>query len=344
MKKIILIPAYKPDSTLTDLVSALSSHGLSVVVVDDGSGEKYRAVFDSAEENAEIVHCAENGGKGNALKKGIAYIRDNFSSPYIVVTADADGQHTVEDILRVVESSARSPGSLVLGCRTISREMPLRNWCGNVYTNVAFVFSTGRKISDTQTGLRGFSDKAVPFMLSIKGVRYEYEMNMLLWWMRCGKPIEEVPIRTLYFGEGGVSHFKAIRDSIVIYWNILKFSTSSLICFFIDTALFALLFFTLPLCFAARIFTANIAARLITSVTHYLWLRFSSGKIPGCQKPSAPRYFLLAAAILALNTVALWGLMSLGMAAVGAKVLVDVAFFFLTFAVQWRWFYKMKRK
>ena len=45
MKKIILIPAYKPDSTLTDLVSALSSHGLSVVVVDDGSGEKYRAVF-----------------------------------------------------------------------------------------------------------------------------------------------------------------------------------------------------------------------------------------------------------------------------------------------------------
>ena len=342
MKKIILIPAYKPDATMTDLVSSLHSRGFSVVVVDDGSGAEYAAMFEKAKPFADVVGVEKNGGKGAAIKKGLTYISEHFASPFTVVTADADGQHSVEDIINVAELAQQSPDALVLGCRTISRDIPLRNWLGNVYTKAVFRLSTGRSITDTQTGLRGFSDKTIPFMLAQKGSRYEYEMNVLLWWVRGGMPVKEVPIRTLYF-EGGVSHFKAIRDSVIIYWQIIKFSLPSYIGFFADVALFALLWFVLPFGFFTRLLAANIGARLISAPVHFLWLYFASRRFPDYNLPSAKRYFSLAAAIIAVNTLMLWGLMSLGAAATVAKIIVNVIMYLLTVFVQWRFFYKDKR-
>ena len=220
MDSIILIPAYKPEAQMTDLVAALAQKNLTVVVVDDGSGAPYRDRFAEVEAHARLVTCEQNGGKGEALRVGLRYIREHFSPPYSVVTADADGQHRVKDILRVARVARRHPESLVLGCRTVSREMPLRNWFGNFYTKIAFFLATGRFFRDTQTGLRGFSDRMIPYLLGIRGNRYEYETNALLWWGRCGQPILEVPIRTVYLDGNSTSHFKAVRDSVRIYAKI----------------------------------------------------------------------------------------------------------------------------
>ena len=265
MRRIVLIPAYKPDAAMTDLVFTLYSHGMSVVVVDDGSGKDFRPLFEKARSYADVITANENGGKGAALQMGFAYIAEHFAPPYTVVTADADGQHRPEDILAVSETAGRYPEALVLGCRTISRDMPLRNWFGNVYTKAAFILSTGRRLTDTQTGLRGFSDLSMPFMRSVKGGRYEYEMNILLWWVRGGKPVREVPIRTVYIGGNSTSHFKAIGDSVRIYWEIVKFSAPSFGCFALDVLLFSLLFFNLPLPFFTRLLCANLAASCVTA-------------------------------------------------------------------------------
>lgn len=340
MEKIVLIPAYKPEEKLTNLAEKLSQNGLRVVIVDDGSGNGFRSIFDDSENYADVIHCKKNGGKGRALRCGLEYIKERFISPYIIITADADGQHKLHDILRVTDAAEKNPDSLVLGARTISRDMPTRNWFGNLYTRIAFLFAAGKLLGDTQTGLRGFSDRMVPFMLGIKGSRYEYEMNVLLHWTRSNSPIEEVEISTVYEEGNSTSHFKVIRDSVNIYWQLVKFSAIAFLSFALDVALFAVL-----LCFGLPVVWANIAARLVTAPLNFTALKLSDRRHRTDTTLSATRYFALAAAVLALNTLIVWGLCSLGMGAVGAKALTDVMLFFMSFEIQRKFLHKfLKRK
>ena len=329
MEKIVLIPAYKPEDDLTDLVFQLRAKGLTVVVVDDGSGDEYSAVFASVEEHATVVRCEQNGGKGAAIKHGLSFLQNNIVPPYLVITADADGQHHVEDILRVARLAEENPDALTIGARTISREMPTRNWFGNVYTKLAFFCATGKRVGDTQTGLRGFSDRAFPFMLRVRGKRYEYEMNVLMWWARSNSRIVEIPILTLYEEGNKNSHFKAVRDSIRIYWEIIKFSAPSFLCFALDVTLFGLLYY---LCLP--FWAANTLARLPCALIHFFTLKTLITKHKVFTRISAPHYAAVAIAILALNTLLLWGMLALGMYAIWAKVVVDVVMFFATFVLQ----------
>ena len=327
MDSIILIPAYKPEAQMTDLVAALAQKNLTVVVVDDGSGAPYRDRFAGVEAHARLVTCEQNGGKGEALRVGLRYIREHFSPPYSVVTADADGQHRVKDILRVARVARRHPESLVLGCRTVSREMPLRNWFGNFYTKIAFFLATGRFFRDTQTGLRGFSDRMIPYLLGIRGNRYEYETNALLWWGRCGQPILEVPIRTVYLDGNSTSHFKAVRDSVRIYAEILKFSALPFGCFLLDTALFCLLDAFLPLN-GVMLVLANSFARLGTTALWFSLLYRSSRKHISDFEIKTPQLLAFAAADWLLNTAVLWGMIQV-ITPLWAKVIADVLLFFI---------------
>ena len=105
MKHVVLIPAYQPDQKLLELLTELSEYVSDIVIVDDGSGTGYGDIFGAAREKAKVISYEVNRGKGGALKEGLTFIRDNISAPYAVVTADADGQHTVRDILRLFEAA-----------------------------------------------------------------------------------------------------------------------------------------------------------------------------------------------------------------------------------------------
>lgn len=337
MEKIVLIPAYKPEEDLTDLVSRLCAKGLSVVVVDDGSGEDYIGIFKSVEKHATVVHCEQNGGKGTAIKRGLSFLRDNIVPPYVVITADADGQHRIEDICRVAEKSEQNPGSLVLGYRSF-KNMPAKNWWGNIYTRVAFLFSTGKYIQDTQTGLRGFSHNTIPFLLGVDGARYEYEMNVLLYWTHADLPIEQLQIETVYFDGNSRSHFQALWDSLRIYGKILRFSFPAFGCFLLDIALFAALFFLLPL--PASLFIANAAARLVTSALQFGFMRGSARKHFSFLKISTVRYFALVTVMLGLNMLLLWAFSIWGLPVVAAKIFANVIQFFAGFSLLPKVFYR----
>lgn len=98
--KIILIPAYMPDEKFIQFLQELLPTGCTVVSVDDGSGEACRAFFSAAEGMASMwLPMRRIRGRGMALKTGIAYILEHFPKNKGVITADCDGQHTVEDIL-----------------------------------------------------------------------------------------------------------------------------------------------------------------------------------------------------------------------------------------------------
>ena len=157
-KRIVLIPAYCPDKNLITLVSILNEMNFSVVVVNDGSKAEQAELFETVNRYATVLTHTKNKGKGAALKTGLEYIKKTFAIPYIVVTADADGQHLPKDILLVCEKAESKIGSLILGSRIIGRNAPLRSRVGNGITRLIFRISTGTAIYDTQTGLRAFSN------------------------------------------------------------------------------------------------------------------------------------------------------------------------------------------
>lgn len=100
---IVLIPAYKPDNSLIRLTHQLSaySESIQVLVIDDGSGSEYAPIFTELTlTGATVITHPVNLGKGAAIRTGLNWARI-YQPRQVVVTADADGQHLVRDILRV---------------------------------------------------------------------------------------------------------------------------------------------------------------------------------------------------------------------------------------------------
>ena len=210
----VLIPAYQPDAKLVELVEALRANFPHIVVVDDGStgcSETFVAIRDRVE--ALLVHPA-NRGKGAALKTGFAWILEHL--PGIgVVTADADGQHTPDDIKRIAEATATRKGGIVMGVRTFEGRIPFRSRWGNGWTRILFRLLTGLAIRDTQSGLRGIPSDMLERMLSLRGDRYEYETRMLVDARHHAIPPLQIPIKTVYIEGNRSSHYRPLKDTLL---------------------------------------------------------------------------------------------------------------------------------
>ncbi|MBM2617832.1 glycosyltransferase family 2 protein [Actinoplanes sp. LDG1-06] len=208
---LLLLPVYQPSP---DRLQALSAQFDQVVIVDDGSTTPVSV------PGCVVLRHPFNLGKGAALKTGFAYAaREHPGSA--VICADADGQHSAEDIRRVAERVEQT-GRLVLGVRRV-RRMPARSRIGNAVTRSLFRAATGRWVRDTQTGLRGYPAGLLDWLGSIPGERFDYEMTVLLRAARDRHPIEQVPIATTYLNGNASSHFGSVRDAARIYRALLRF-------------------------------------------------------------------------------------------------------------------------
>lgn len=187
--KAVIIPAYQPDQTLAVLADQLWSCGYQTVVVDDGSGEAYWEIFDSIKDICVVLTHPVNRGKGAAVKTALRFIRKEMWDCEVIGVMDADGQHLTEDLAGVFECAETHQRTLVLGARTVGKEMPFKSRLGNRITRAVFGLVSGMKVSDTQTGLRAFGAELVPDLLQVEGDRYEYEMNVLMEFARRGIPI-----------------------------------------------------------------------------------------------------------------------------------------------------------
>lgn len=334
--RIALIPAYEPGDKLAELTEQLSLAGFQVLVVDDGSGEAFRPIFGKTSAYATVLTHETNKGKGQALKTGLSYIHENFPQDFVIVTLDSDGQHSVEDTIRVCDCAIRNKGALVLGCRSFKDGTPIRSWFGNTMTRLVYRISTGVSVSDTQTGLRAFGAEMIPVMLSVRGERYEYEMNVLLECSQKKVPIKEVAIKTIYFDNNSGSHFSTIKDSYRVYKEILKFAAASFVGFLVDYGLYSLLtVVTVGLGTAVSIPLSNVLARIVSSIVNYILNKRLVFNCRGKVVKTAVQYFVLAAVILAGNTLLLSYLTAnLGVNRYAAKIIVEIAFFALSWFVQ----------
>ena len=229
---VFLIPSYQPTDILPGLLEELRRVTASpIVVVDDGSGAGYAAIFDRIRQMADVTVLANaiNLGKGAALRHGMNHILVHHPDCIGVVTADADGQHAVADIVHVTEALQADPGKVVFGVRAFDTEVPLRSRFGNTVSRHIYRFLIGIDLSDTQTGLRAIPRRLMELCLAIRANRYEFETEQLVVIKAHRMPVREIPIQTIYIESNRDSHFRPLRDSARIYFVLLRYSIASIV-------------------------------------------------------------------------------------------------------------------
>lgn len=331
----VLIPAYQPDARLPRLILELhrAAPATKIVVVDDGSGQKFSDIFEAAATaGAHVISYENNRGKGYALREGFTWILDSASNPQeCVVTADADGQHTLTDIFRVGRTCTDT-GTSVLGVREFVGHVPARSRIGNTATSALFWLATGWKLKDTQTGLRAFPVALLPALLEIQGDRYEYELRVLLHLAKFHHPVTQISIETIYEAGNPTSHFRPLQDSARIWAPLLKFAASSGVATVIDYVLVLLLN-----SLTGALFFPVVAARLVSASVNFAMNRrvFEATGVP--LRRSALRYGALAVAVVAGSYTMLAVLMGIGMPLWIAKIIADTTMYLLSYSAQSRY-------
>ena len=220
--EIVLIPALQPDEKLLTLLEALQAQKLQAVVIDDGSGDAYDEIFQAAEQYGAVVRrLAHNRGKGGALKYGLQQIMQLFPACSGVITADADGQHRINDI-RAVQQELQRGAAFVLTVRNLRGKIPKKSKLGNTLSRYVYTVFTGHYFADNQSGLRGFSAEQFNWLLLVPGEKYDYELNMLCYADKQAVPITTISIEAIYIDGNRSTHFDALRDTFRIYRLLLR--------------------------------------------------------------------------------------------------------------------------
>jgi glycosyltransferase involved in cell wall biosynthesis len=214
-----IIPAYDAARTLSDVtreaVAAFRDIG-DVIVVDDGSSDETAAR--AAAAGAIVVRHDKNRGKGAALRTGLeeAERRGHIAA----VTLDADGQHPIDEAVRLAKLDASS-GALVLGIRDLQGAgAPRANQISNAISNGFLSFFSRKLLADTQCGLRRYPLPLARW-LGGKDDGYAFEAEIILLAIAAGASVIEEPIRVLY-PEDRTTHFDSVRDPMRVVSRVVK--------------------------------------------------------------------------------------------------------------------------
>jgi glycosyltransferase involved in cell wall biosynthesis len=328
-----VIPAYNPSLAFLALVETLAKMPFKgLVIINDGSAAACTPIFDQAGQipGVTVLRHAINLGKGQALKTAFNYLLLEHEDMHGVVTADADGQHLPEDILKVAQALDREDRALVLGVRTFNKDVPLRSRFGNILTAGIARCLLGGKIQDTQTGLRGINRALLPELIRLRASGYEYEMEMLVRLLDDKVKLIQVDITTVYIGKNEDSHFNPIRDSLTIYYVFLRHISNSIMTAILDFFVFSVCYY-----FSNALLLSFFVGRIFGgSFNFFVGKTFVFKSKRGMAK-EALSFSGLVIILMALSYCAVTVLMSLSaLSPYAAKIIVETVIFILSFAAQ----------
>lgn len=197
----LIVPAYNEAGVIADVVEGLRKvfsksafNNYQVIVVDDGSHDK---TADAAvKAGAKVIRHILNTGSGGATATGLSYAHQKGFD--IATTSDADGQHDPVDVLKGVQELLKNKTDLAIGSRLINNEgMSRVKILGNQGLSFITYMLFGIKVTDSQSGLRVFSKKALA-ELRWKTSGYEFCSEMLWRAKQLGLRINEYPIKAIY--------------------------------------------------------------------------------------------------------------------------------------------------
>ena len=349
---VIVIPSLEPDYQLVDYIKELiGDYFNNVLIVDDGSSEKYQCIFDELEQikGVDVIHHKVNKGKGRALKTAYEYIRSNYANVFGIITADSDGQHLAKDCYKIAKEMKKGKRALYLGTRDLlSDNVPFKSRNGNRITSTVFKLLYGKWLDDTQTGLRGFLVEDLDFMIGVEGERYEYEMQVLIDCVRNNIEFIPIPIETVYINNNSASHFNAFKDSFKIYKiilkNFFKFFLSGITSAIVDLFIYYLLCYLILPKFGLTnqtsiVWTSGLVARIISSTVNFLLNKNFVFKFKGNSK-CAIKYIVNCVLCICVSNAAVSLLSKVTTVEWILKPLIDLVLYFINYKIQSTWVFK----
>jgi glycosyltransferase involved in cell wall biosynthesis len=192
---VAIIPAYNEERYIGSVVLKTQEYTDQVIVVDDGSADRTASIAGLA--GAQVVRHGVNQGKGTALNTGFRAARSLH--PQAIVILDGDGQHLPEEVPYVLAPILAGDADIVVGSRYLRNpcSVPRHRVWGHRAVNLLTDLGSGVSVSDSQSGFRAFSPRAVEAIsFSSTGFSVESEMQFLA--RDHGLRIVEVPITADY--------------------------------------------------------------------------------------------------------------------------------------------------
>lgn len=340
---VLVIPAYNPDERLIDLVSTFKARcpQQECIVINDGSKSACDSIFKAIEaQGVTVLHHGENYGKGEALKTGMRYFLHHYAKDSIgIVTADADGQHTVSDMIKISEAMLNQPKHLHIGVRSTSTQnVPLRSRLGNKLTRILFNRMTNNQILDTQSGLRGIPVDLMKKMIQSKSSGYEFEFEMFFIAKKLNIPILQTAIQTIYINNNESSHFNPVVDSLKIYYVFLRFCGIAFLSFLVDFTLFCAIFNQ-----TQNLEKSMIGARLISATLNFFLNKNITFKANNNMFLAAFKFSLLALFIGFSSYYLLQILILSGLNTYVSKISAESLLFLISFFVQYIFIFYKRR-
>ena len=227
MKITIGIPAYNEEKNIKNIIIELKKTYDSIIVCDDGSTDSTYEIIKKM--NVNVIKHEKNLGYGAAINS-IFKESVNIESD-VLVTFDADGQHRIEDIGRLIEPILDNSSDIVIGSRFLDDKTTIpsyRKFGIKIITQVTNA-SIKKKLTDSQSGLRAYN-KNVLEKISPSELGMGISTEILIKASSKGLRIIEVPIKIIYSGDTSthnpVSHGTSVLASTIKFTSIehpLKF-------------------------------------------------------------------------------------------------------------------------
>ena len=220
MKIMVLIPAYKAEQTLSELVMRISKYVnlQDILIVEDGSPDD---TFKAAKSTGALVlRHSINKGKGEALKTGFKYALANGYQG--VISIDADLQHDPDAIPEFIKIAKENHADVIVGTRRRNlANMPFERLMTNELTSLIISCFSGRFVRDSQSGYRYTSRKTLR-TVRLRSSRYDTESEFLFKSGMAGFRVWEVMVPTIY--SGSQSYINPLVDTgrfIKLMWKSL---------------------------------------------------------------------------------------------------------------------------
>ncbi len=341
MSHAVIIPIYKKDRQTVELCSKLSSLGAEhIIVVNDGckkEGGFFNALISIG---CDIVDIGENKGKGASIKAGAEFAYKNIYNLTGFITADADGQHKAEDIMKISRALELRPDNLIIGRRDLKHsKLKPEQRIGNKISSIYFRTITGVKCRDAFTGLRGIPVTLYDTVVSTSGDRFDYEMNFLTKCADLKIPFYDVNIITdsTKQTEG---NYRLLKDTYLIYRTPLKFATASMSCTIVDLVLFTVFAYLLPSSLQFNVALATLFARIVSGSINFLINRKMIFDSDGKTGNQAVKFIILFFCIMCASSVIVTALSFIPVPVTLIKAIVDMILWAVNYTIQRKWVFK----
>jgi len=197
-----VLPAYNEEVSIGSIVLITLKHVDNVIVIDDGSTDNTVEIAELA--GAKVISHSFNQGKGAALKTGFEAAKGSD----IVVTIDSDGQHSPQEIPKLVSPVINGEADIVNGSRYINgskKDTPSYRRIGQTVLDKATNLNSGLDVTDSQSGFRAFARHTLP-VFRFSCVDFGIESEMLMDAANAGLRIKEVEISVRYDVDGSTKN------------------------------------------------------------------------------------------------------------------------------------------